>query len=226
MKDEFYGRSFQLFRSCMRLICRKYQVYNLRETNKPVVYISHHQNFHGPMMTMLWFPHSLHLWALSVFCNREDCYHQITQYPLTARLGLPLPLAKLIAKPLSIPIASLVKSSKAIPVYRNSRKIILTFKESAELMKKGESIVIFPDVQYDDRSNEIRELYEGFLNLERYYYQLTGEHVCFRPLYADKKKRALLIGGDIYFGDGDFRTEKARVIQKIRDGLNELAAGC
>jgi len=133
-------------------------------------------------------------------------------------------LAKICAFPVSYFIAKLLNSGKAIPVYRGSRQILQTFRQSVAALQKGESVVIFPDVEYSDTSSRTKEMYEGFLYLEKYYYKATGQHVCFVPLYASKNKKIIIATPPIYFRDGkDFNEERQIVYQKIHAQLNQSA---
>lgn len=126
---------------------------------------------------------------------------------------------------LSFGITKLLKSGRGIPVFRSSRKIIRTFLESVEALKNGESIAIYPDIDYTDNAAGVKGMYEGFLYLEKYFYKATGRHVQFVPLYASKTKRLLVTGTPVFFREGeDFRTEKEVVYEKLHKALNRLAA--
>ncbi|MGX2958553.1 lysophospholipid acyltransferase family protein [Peribacillus sp. JNUCC 23] len=224
MKDNFYGTFFRCVQFIVRMIYPTYHVQIPKNINGPVVYISHHQNTFGPFVAMLWFPKSLHAWILHVFLDQAACYTQYAEYTFTKRNGMNKYLAKICALPLSYLIAKLLHSSRGIPVYRGSRQILQTFTQSVAALQKGESIVIFPDIAYNDTSSRTKAMYEGFLYLEKYYYKATGQHVCFVPLYASKSKKVILADQPIYFRDGqDFNEERKIVYQKIHTQLNQLA---
>lgn len=222
-----YGKLFRFVRGLIRAVYPKYTVQIPKNINRPVVYISHHQNLFGPFVTMLWFPKHLHAWILHVFLDQDACYKQYVDYTFTARFGLNKHLAKICAFPLSYAITKVLNSGKGIPVYRGSRKILHTFNLSIAALCRGESIVIFPDIDYSDHSSSTKDMYDGFLYLEKYYFKTTGKHVCFIPLYASKNKQLLLAENEIYFRNGeDFNTERKIVYQKIQDNLNYLAKKC
>lgn len=161
---------------------------------------------------------------LHVFLDREACYRQYVDYTFTERYGWNKRVAKICALPISYFIAKLMNSGKGIPVYRGSRKILQTFHLSIEALSKGESIVIFPDTDYSDQSSTIKDMYDGYLYLEKYYYKATGKHVCFIPLYVSKNKKIITADKQIYFRDGtNFNDERTIVTQKIHDNLTDLA---
>lgn len=209
------------------MIYPKYSVEIPANLDDPVVYISHHQNFFGPFITLLWFPKHLHAWILHVLLDQPTCYKHYSDFTFTKRFGWNKHLAKMLAFPLSFLITTFLNSGKGIPVYRGSRKIHHTFALSVAALRNRESIIIFPDIHYSDKSSRMKDMYDGFLLLEEHYYKATGKHVCFVPLYASKNKRLLISNKKIYFRDGeDFQTEKQFVYLKILDTLNHLADIC
>ncbi|KKI89329.1 glycerol acyltransferase [Bacillus sp. SA1-12] len=222
-----YGKVFQFFQGIIRLVYPTYHVQIPFELTRPVVYVSHHQNLFGPFIILLWFPKLLRAWILHVFLDQETCYRQYVDYTFTKRFGINKYAAKMFALPLSFAITTFLRSGKGIPVYRGSRKIIHTFRLSVDALCKGDSIVIFPDIDYTDNSSQIKEMYDGYLLLDKYYYQATGEHVCFIPLYVSKKKKLLIAKKEIRFREGeDINMERKRIYQEIIDTLNQLAEEC
>ncbi|WP_233713501.1 lysophospholipid acyltransferase family protein [Lederbergia citri] len=223
----FYGPFFRFVRAFIRIFYRRYSVFAPTTSKEPTVYIAHHQNLFGPFIILLSFPQHLHAWILDVFMNQKTCFKHYADYTFTKRFGWNRMLAKLIAWPISFCISKLLTSGRSIPVYRGSKKIIKTIELSVDVLQKGESIVIFPDIDYQDASSETKNMYDGFLYLEKYYYRKTGQHVCFVPLYASKRSRLIITGEKIIFsGKEDFLSERRVVLQKIKDNLNKLASIC
>lgn len=227
MKSKFYGPFFCISQKFVRILSPTYSIKVPEYIDGPVVFVSHHQNLFGPFVILLWFPKSLHSWMLHVFLDQRACFKQYADYTFTKRFGWNKRLAKICAYPISYFITTLLNSGKGIPVYRGSRKILETFHLSIDALCRGESIVLFPDIDYSDPSANINEMYEGFLYLEKYYYKATGKHVCFVPLYASKRKHLIIAEEQITFRDGkDFNMERKIVLGKIHDNLNELAKKC
>lgn len=227
MADNFYGKGFCFTRGLVRAMYPRYSARLPEKIMDPVVYVSHHQNLFGPFVILLWFPKHLHAWILHVFIDRNACFRQYVDYTFTKRFGLNRVLAKMIAFPISFFITGLLNSGRGIPVFRGSCKILRTFQKSVTALENGESLVIFPDIHYQDSSAETNQMYDGFLYLEKYYYKATGRHVGFVPLYASKKKRSIVAGKPIYFRDNEnFTTEQKMVLQKIHGKLNDLAREC
>jgi len=222
-----YGLFFRAIRFLVRIFLPKYQVKLPENRNESVVYISHHQNLFGPFITLLWFPKMTHVWLLNVFLKQSSCYRQYADYTFTERFGWNKLAARFAAWPISHFVTTLLRSARCIPVFRNSRAIIKTFRYSLEALDRGVSITIFPDVDYASASSNVTKMYDGFLHLEKYYNKKTGRHLCFVPLYASKNQRQIIATEKIYFRDGvDFKTERKRVLHEIKNNLNELAKKC
>ena len=224
MNHRLYGPLFRAVRWLARRVFPKFEIKIPAAMQGPVVYVSHHQNMFGPVRIMLWFPIEVRTWIYQVFFNRKACYDQYMGYTFTKRFGLPKPIAMLAAFPVSRLVPAFFHSMRGIPVYRGSKQIIDTFRTSVEALKQGHSILIFPDIHYSDASADTKELYEGFLHLEKYYYNMNRGHIPFVPLYASKNGRVITAGEPVMFQDGeDFVTGRDRVMRQLQAGLNELA---
>ena len=103
-------------------------------------------------------------------------------------------------------------------VYRNGAKSMLTLRESIKALLAGESILLFPDVDYTSENGGVGELYKGFLLLERMYCAKTGKHLPFVPIVVKPRKR-IAIGQPVFFADGDPEAQMEGVIQELQLSL-------
>lgn len=228
MNKRFYGPLFTICRRIVQLFLPKYTVEKIgKPISEPVVYVSHHQNLFGPFMALLWYPEHIHCWMLHVFLEQKACYDHYANYTFTERFGWPKFLAKPFAFLISLFIPRLLQSGRGIPVYRGSRKIVETLRESVNTLENGENIIIFPDIEYSDSSAAMKNMYEGFLFLEKYYFKQTGNHLAFVPLYVSKRQRKFVVDEPIYFtGKTKFAVERKEILEKIQTRLNEIAMHC
>lgn len=176
---------------------------------EPAVYVVHHQNLRGPLTSMAWFRRPMRPWVLSVFCDRRACFEQYYGYTLTQRYHFWKPVAATFAYLMALYVPALMHSMRALPVYREPRETIRTFRLSLAALMAGESLLISPDVDYKDSSETVGELYEGFLSLEKYYFRDTGRHVPFIPLHIDVPGHRILVGRTVYCR-GDLPAKAAR----------------
>lgn len=224
MNQRRYGLFFKISRALTRIILPRFRFKTLYITDEPTVYISHHQNMMGPVSILVWIKYYFRTWVLSVFTSQEECYDHYTNYTFTKRYKWPLPIAKIVSWPLSYIIPWMMKSARAIPVYRTSRKIMHTFQMSVEALLNDEDLLIFPDIDYSNDSSKTSNIYEGFLHLEKYYYRKTKKHLTFVPVYSNQKKREIYTGQPIQFtGNKSFIKERKEIAQKIREELNRLS---
>ncbi|MBQ2955607.1 MAG: glycerol acyltransferase [Clostridia bacterium] len=222
----FQGRFYKFIRGVVRLL-RKYRYHTPDRSvfTEPAVYVCRHSDNDGPIITMVNLPLPLHPWSYHVWCDEIECYKQCVDYTFTVRYGWSQQKAKFVASLISKPFAALIRSAGSIAVYRNSLKVRETFKESVEALKRGESLLIFPDVEYDSKEGNTGALYEGFLMLERLYFKETEKHLPFVPIRIKKQTRTLEIDEAISFRDGiPFKDDKERVIRELHIALNDAEA--
>lgn len=225
MKKHFTGRLHRCCRQIARWISPRhaYQA-PVKETVSPAVYLVHHQNMKGPFITLAWLPIPVRPWVLSVFCNQSKCFQHYFSYTFTQRFGMPKALAAIYAFPLSFFISALMKSMRAIPVYRESKAILNTFKESVAALAAGENLLISPDIEYDNTDEVMGEMYHGFLDLEKFYWRQTGKHLAFIPLHLDETQHVIKAGQAIYFAsDVNFKQEKSETYQRLKQEFLSLA---
>lgn len=219
------GLVFIICRFFVRRFTLRYRVYalNPQALVEPAVYVVHHQNLQGPVITLAWFDRPLRPWVLSVFCERAACYRQYYQYTFTERFGLPKAFAAIISYPLSFAITKLMQGAGAVPVFRNSKDIYQTFKQSIFALTQGHNLLIAPDIDYKDTGTNIGEIYTGFLDLEKLYYQQVRKHLAFVPLCVCKETRCILVGKSVYFQTGGhYKREKEKVVERLRQEFLKL----
>ncbi len=192
-------------------------------TDVPSVFVVHHQNMSGPVHSLLTLPKAAHIWVYKVFFDRRECYNQYVNYTFTERFGLPRALAVPLAWVISLVVPFAMHSFSAIPVHRNSRDIVKTFKASHEALMAGEDIIVAPDIEYDDSSDAMGEIYTGFFHLEKNYFKETGKHLNFVPISYNTKSRKLYIGDPVKFDDTiPYNEQKTIVSQKIKEAINNI----
>lgn len=223
MKNIINKSIFKISRFFVRCFTPHYRVCPTNGAVSPAVYVVHHQNLRGPIVSMAWFNISVHPWVLNVFCDRSTCFRQYYDYTFTKRFGMPKLLAAVIIFPLSFFISGLMQGMQAIPVFRSSKAIIKTFKQSISILIHGQSLLISPDIDYTDTNLNMGEMYNGFLDLERYYMQQTGKHLNFVPLLISKRKHCIYVGDAVCFNTtDDFKQEKVKVYERLKQEFSRL----
>ena len=214
------GKLFYCTRFFVRLGLGRWTA-DVARPEEPVVYVCSHSNLRGPLAAMAWLPFAVRPWTLHVFLDRETCRKQYREYTFSERFGLPGPLAAFLAWAVSGYVSGLMKSMGALPVYRGTARIGTTFRETLAALQAGDSVLIFPDVDYTDSSGGIGEVYDGFLLIERFWRKTSGRPLRFVPLRLDAVSRRITEGRAVSFDRGrEWRTEMNRVREALRAEIN------
>jgi 1-acyl-sn-glycerol-3-phosphate acyltransferase len=217
---------FRFCRLCVKCFTHEYVTYSSIRNLTPAVYIIHHQNMRGPVISMAWFNTPMRPWVLSVFYRFNTCFKHFYNYTFTKRFGIPKVFSAIILFPFSFFVSTLMQSMRAIPVYRGSKTIVKTFKESISALTHGDSLLISPSIDYTDTNSSMGDMYKGFLDLEKYYMKQTGSHLAFVPLHISKGKRCIYVGEAVYFnGENDYNKEKVNVYIRLRKEFLRLESG-
>ena len=187
----------------------------------PTVYVCSHGNLRGPLATLCWLPFAVRPWVLHVFTEKEACRAQYRDYTFSQRFGMPKAAASAAAWAVSGYVSALMRSLGAIPVYRGSARIRETFRESVDALLAGDSVLIFPDVDYTDESGDVGEVYEGFLLLERFWRRASDQLLKFVPLHMDANRKHITAGEAVCFDrSAQWKTEMKRVKEALREEMN------
>ena len=98
---------------------------------------------------------------------------------------------------------------------------MVSFRRAMEYLERGESLAVFPDIDYTANEDVPSEIYTGFLYLEKMYYRKHRRHLSFVAVSVDKSTKSIVELGRVRFGEGDFKEELPLVAEKIRSLLME-----
>lgn len=224
---DYVGFLFKLVRAFLNTVKRPLTLRCAGSLPPCAAYVVHHQNLRGPVQVMRSMPVPPRPWVLHVFFSYGECYRQYAGYTFSKRLHWPRLLASAVSAPLSLFVSALVKSCRAVPVYRSLTHLRDTFRASLDSLLRGESVLIAPDVHYEDDGPLMREMYEGFLQLAPLYRKRTGKPLPFVPLYCSPARGELFVGEPVYFrADVPFSEERVRVARHLTDAINDMARAC
>lgn len=218
-----YGPLFQTVRMLLRPFFPLKSIPEIEALPRGAVYVCRHRNMRGPLYTLLHLKIQPRPWVLSVFCEREECFEQFGGYTLSVRLRWKPLFARTVARILSWIVPAAVRSAGGIPVYRHSTKIATTFRQSLKALEAGQSIILYADVEYTDMTDEVGELYDGFLLLGRMYYAATGKQLLFVPVDYLPRERKIAVGEPVIFqGNAPYEEEKSRVSALLDERIQAL----
>ena len=215
------GIYFRVVRKILACFMKREVMVDKKIFSKENVLVGHHQNFYGPVSCMLYLPDSVHFWVVSHLFTFKECFNMYYQHTFKKIIKLPKILAFIMAVLCGLFIPPLIKSAKAIPVYRESRKITKTLTQSIDLLNQGKQVMIFPDAEYDDDGQIMGEIYNGFMHLEKLYHRANKKHIGFVPIITDKKTGKIINSKALYFNDKTpYNVQKNILTNQIRDSMN------
>ena len=209
------GPLVSILRNIAKIFYPKYKVHGNQDIT-PCVYICHHMNMHGPLVTLIWLKSHPHPMILDCFFNYGSCYKHYRDYTFSVRFKRSKITTKILSFLATLITVPVVRSIHAIPVHRGGNGSLITMKTSMQVLSKGQNIIIFPDKDYTNRQGNDSNIYDGFLMLESLYFRGTGKHLPFIPLVVKDDQRVILEKSPVYFATSDFQGEKELVSQKIR----------
>jgi len=188
---KFYGGFAKFALKIGRKFSKKKYRCNVLPYDEPIVYVCRHLDMHGPYTTLKWLKFDVHPMILSKFFSKKECYNQYANYTFTERKNKKKSKLNLKALFACGPVAKLVNSLKAVPVYRDPLATIKTFRSAMKYIQDNQSIIVYPDIKYTAKANEESDIYNGFLFLGELYFKRTGKHLKFIPIYINEKDNTI-----------------------------------
>ncbi len=218
-EKKFYSPLLRFAKFISRTFTASYRS-DVLPVDEGAVYVCRHLNMHGPYACLKWLKFEVHPLVLFPFFRFKDCYKQYAEYTFTERLGKKKRRIHLRAFLCSLVVPIAVRGLKSVPVYRNSISSVKTFRTAISYLQKGESVIVFPDIDYVGEDGESREIYDGFLYLSELYKRKMGKPLKFIPIVIDDEYRILHEGETLIISN--YKEEKEAAKKKLRDAIFAL----
>lgn len=209
---------------------------NLDSSEYPSIFVCNHGVFYGPIATVIYLPTYFRPWV-----DRKMLYHELTSKELYERITYRMPLLskkakKRVARWIAKPVNWAMNSFNPIPVERdNLRNIIDTFNATIKALEEGDNILLFPErpakivekghQTLRHQKDTVGEIYTGFAQIGKMYYEKTGKHIRFYPVYTNKHTHSLRIGNPIIFDSNNpHQEEKLRIATSLHDSITRLVS--
>lgn len=213
---KFWGPLVTNLQSIVRPFSKKYRC-NVLPYDEGAVYVCRHLDMHGPMTTLKWLPFHTHPMVFSPFFTESECYRQYADYTFTVRVGKPAGKFNMKAYLASRAVPKLVRSIRAVPVYRGTMGAYKTMRYAVDHLVKKQSVIVYPDIDYVGEGGE-SDIYDGFLYLGELYHRQTGKSLRFIPLYIDDE-RATITAYDAVYVD-KFKEDAPRAKLYLKAAIN------
>ncbi len=213
---------FSILHFVMKKIVKKPMIEgekNISGKTPPFIFVSNHELSWGPVITYLFLPWEVHPWVISYLIERGKCRKYIKEDFVIKELKLHGTPGNLVSSLIEIFTIPMMKYINAIPVYPINKKLLLTFRKSLDLLKKGKNLIIFPED--NNSANEIiKKFKSGFIKLAKIYYEETKRRIYFVPLAISKKYNFIKILKPVkYNPNNKFSYEKKRILNYLRNSI-------
>lgn len=215
--NKFHGVLANFCKFVVRIFTKKYKT-DVTDAGKPCVYVCRHLNMHGAITTLKTFKFDVHPLVLNVFFDKENAYNHLKDYTFSIKSNKKIKNFSLKAKISAWFLVKLINSLKSVPVYRGGNKSIVTLKKSLDILVNGESVIVFPDIDYSSNYDTVSDIYDGFLLLGEMYKKKTNKELEFIPLYIDETNKIIIKNDAIIVND--FKNERENKKQKIIESIN------
>lgn len=188
----------------------------------PCVIVGNHSQMYGPIAAELCTPGRHWVWCAAEMMHREDvaayAYEDFWSHkPRPVRWFYRL-LSHAIV-PLSVCVFT---NAHTVGVYHDAR-VLGTFRESAQKLKDGDRLVIFPEC-YDEHNQIVHAFQDRFIDLGRMYHKQTGQALPFVPLYVCPALKTLCFGDPIFYDPAaPADEERRRLSAALMDAVTGLA---
>ena len=151
----------------------------------PTVYLCRHLDREGLATAIAYIPEVVRPWVLDKFSSYKSIRDLYVNYTFPVRMGKGRTYSAVVGRLAARGTHIAVKKLKGIPVYRgeHSSKTITTIKQSAAALENGDKLLVFPDVDYADKSAGDEKIYKGFGVVDKMFRRKTGKKVAFVPVY-------------------------------------------
>ncbi len=171
--------------------------------DSPAVYLCRHLDREGIATAISFVPTVLRPWVLDKFTSYETIKDLYLTYTFPVRMGKGKAFTAIVGRLAARGTHYAVKKLNGIPVYRGeqSAKVVTTIKTSVRALEDGDSLVVFPDVDYADKGAGDEQIYKGFGVVDKMYRRKTGKSLAFVPVYIDEK--SVVLHKPVYFDGSD-----------------------
>lgn len=197
---------------------------NINKDDEAQVFICNHLELYGPVITHLRFPvKKKAVWIHEYMLDKDKIEEQMAYGFVEFQFKwIPKFIKRGIVKLLKHLVIYVFKNkANGIPVSRESASaLITTLQNSVEKINEGNSILIFPELDYKETG--IGKLAGGFTTLAKYVYKKTKKRVSFYPVYINKKKKQMCIGKPITYNPEDDNYSQ-NIVNYITTEINKMS---
>lgn len=220
MKPGFYD---YLYKAIRAYLVKSLQIPRAIAGTSPVIFIANHEQSYGPVTAMASLPQPIIPWVTHEVTDRELCPAYIEDDFVKPEVRVSPPLSTAIAKMIGRICVGIMHDLRAIPVYRHSKRIAETIRDSVRYLEQGRRLLIFPEIANLPFNNIICEFDTGFVAIARAFFERTRKVVSFLPVAVNRKIKSLRLGDPVEFNPfRPYHDERARIREELMERIIEM----
>jgi 1-acyl-sn-glycerol-3-phosphate acyltransferase len=193
--------------------------------DEPVIFVANHEKNYGPSIMQLFFPIPYRPWIIYNMLDVKECQPYVQETFFEQRLGWPSWLSSIIAKAIASTLVQLMHFTNPVPVYREKPDYIIeTFRQSMDVLKNGENLLIFPENGASENySTEVKQFFDGFIYLAKLFNRQTQKSLLFCPVSINPKSRMISVGRMVRFNPhNEYKLESERIRKSLMQQVADL----
>ena len=213
-------RSFRVLRGIARLVTpRKKTVWTVPYDGEPSVFCPNHAGAIGPIDMCAHFElaDTSHPWFNAAVADARQMPAYVRQdYWWTPGCRLEWLYNATLPYLAAAVLPPIMRTVPGVPVYHDIQ-VIKTFRQSVEILRQKENLVIFPQ-QPSGHGSHYRELNRGFLQIAPMAWRTLGLRLKFYPVHIEG--RTLTVGRPVQFNpDKPLKEQEQALIDGIAAGI-------
>ena len=220
MRPGFYDYLYKAIRAY--LVCSLEVQYRLGK-DEPTIFVANHEQSYGPVTAMASLPRPVIPWVTHQITDRKLCPSYIEEDFVRPEVRVSPPLSTLLARVIGRICVGIMEDLKAVPVYKQSRRIVETIRASVRYLEQGRKLLIFPEIANHPFNDIICQFDTGFVGVARALFEKTRRVVTFLPIAVNRHLRALRVGEPITFDPHRaYHDERERIRATLMENICEM----
>ncbi len=220
MRPGFYDFIYKAIRA---YLVRSLELRYRLDNNEPTIFIANHEQSYGPVTTMASLPRPVVPWVTHQITDKRLCPAYIEDDFVRPEVRVSPPLSTLLARIIGRICVGIMEDLKAVPVYKQSRRIVETIRASVRYLEQGRKLLIFPEIANTPFNEIICQFDTGFVGVARALFEKTRRVVTFLPIAVNRHLRALRVGEPIAFNpQRAYHLERERIRETLMESISEM----
>lgn len=220
MRPGFYDFVYKAIRT---YLVRSLEIPRTIDCGSPTIFIANHELSYGPVTAMASLPKPIVPWVTHQITDRELCPAYIEDDFVRPEVRLNPPLSTLIARVIGRLCVGIMHDLRAIPVYKQSRRIAETIRASVRYLEQGRKLLIFPEIASLPFNDIICQFDTGFVAVAKKLFEKTRQIATFLPVAVNRHLKSLRLGAPVVYDPfRSYHAERARIQESLMESICEM----